>query len=174
MSNESLSPNSLALIALANEYCQAVEQCLDVERMEFVNHLLKVLPRLYITVTDADVDTEFVTEGIDASLDEATYDQVRSTIAGVMAADDVYLETQLEDMKYSDTPIATTMSENLADIYQVMYDFVAAVRNMPTDVQTALIAAFKASFIDYWGQTLCNVVRALHSLRYAAGDETWN
>ncbi len=40
-----------------------------------------------------------------------------------MGEDDVFLETFEEDMKYSDTPVAASVSESLADIFQPLYNF---------------------------------------------------
>ena len=78
----------------------------------------------------------------------------------------MYLEVFLDDMKYSDTPIAVTVSENLADLYQEFYNFINAVRDVPTEVQTELVGIEKDNFVQYWGQTLCNVLRALNSIYY--------
>ena len=81
-----------------------------------------------------------------------------------MGEDDVYLEVFLDDMKYSDTPIATSISENLADLYQEFYNLVASLRDLNTEEQRLILSACKDNFVEYWGQTLCNVLRALHSL----------
>lgn len=160
-----LSPNSLALIALAVEYCRMAEDAPNVEREEFVASMLKLLPRLYISATDVDEPGGYNEYYIEPMLDEVTYDAVRAGIAELMAEDDIYLEVFLEDMKYSDTPIATSISENLADLYQELYNFAVSVREATTDVQQELVSQCKDNFVEYWGQTLVNVLRALHQIR---------
>ena len=72
----------------------------------------------------------------------------------------------MDDMKYSDTPLSSSISENLADIYQALYNLVAGVKDATTEAANEVIANCKADFETYWGQTLCNVLRALHSLRF--------
>ena len=67
-------------------------------------------------------------------------------------------------MKYSDTPIAATISENLTDIYQPLYDFVAEVRESEGDNLDEAFRACKDGFKEYWSQALCNVLRALNAL----------
>ncbi|MBQ9466082.1 MAG: DUF5063 domain-containing protein [Muribaculaceae bacterium] len=161
---QKLTPNSLALIALSVEYCRLMEAAPDSDRDEFVTAMLKLLPRLYISATDIDEPTGFSEYYIDDALDEATYDAVRAGVAALIAEDDVYLEVFLSDMKYSDTPIATSISENLADIYQELYNFVVSVRDATTDVQQELLAQCRDNFVNYWGSTLVNVLRALHQL----------
>ena len=170
MENSKLAPNSLAFIALSNEFCSAIENAMEFEKEDFVAKMLKMLPRIYMTVTDIDIEES--TEDFYALpyLDESVYDSVRSQIATLMGEDDVFLETFEEDMKYSDAPVSATISEDLADIYQQLYNFVASVRDVDTEAINSIIITCKEDFASYWGQTLCNVLRALHSVFYNKQD----
>ena len=47
-----ISNNSILFIGLANEYCQTLESCANYEKNEFVDKLLKLLPRIYIAISD--------------------------------------------------------------------------------------------------------------------------
>ena len=171
MEENILSRNSLSLIAMANEYCHDIESTLEKDREEFVTAMLKLLPRIYIVITDVeDKEDNNELDYIDSYLYEDTYNNVRENMYRLMGEDDVYLEVFEEDMKYSDTPIATTISENLADIYQELYNFLMTLQNVPTEVATNLIYVLKDNFKSYWGQTLVNVMRALHSLKYNESD----
>lgn len=174
MENDKLSPTSLAFIAMANEYCEIIENCAEHGREGFVESMLKLLPRIYITMSDIDPSLEYFDAFISQSLDEPTYDMVRGNISALMGEDDVYLEVFLEDMKYSDTPIATSISENLADLYQEFYNTVASLRDLNTDEQCQILGMCKENFAEYWGQTLCNVFRALHSVSVAYRDDFEN
>ena len=168
--SQELSPNALAFIALTNEYCHAIETVEPQEsnRMDsnlpFVHQMLKLLPRIYIVATDLyDGMGDMTDEFIESSLDENTYDLVRQKLSQVMGDDDTYLETNLDDMQFSDTPVSATVSENLADLYQEFYNLVHAVQDIPTELQVLLIDSCVNNFRSYWGQTLCNVLRALHT-----------
>ena len=165
MDYEKLSPTSLAFIALTNEYCEIVENCADYTREGFVDSMTKLLPRIYITVLDIEPNLDFSDAFISQALDEPTYEVVRGNISALMGEDDVYLEVFLEDMKYSDSPIATSISENLADLYQEFYNLVASLRDLNTEEQRHILGMCKENFSEYWGQTLCNVLRAIHSLK---------
>ena len=98
METDKLSPTSLAFIALTNEYCQLVENCLDQQREQLVESLLKLLPRIYITALDIEPSLEFFDAVISQALDEPSYDAVKNNIAAVMGEEDVYLEVFLDDM----------------------------------------------------------------------------
>ena len=157
-----LSPTHLAFIALANEYCEMVENVNGYERATWVEALVKLLPRLYITAVDLEPSLDYADASMVNALDEDTYNAVRQSVAAGMGEDDVYLEVFMNDMQYSDTPIATSISENIADLYQEFYNLVASLQDLSTEHQQELVDLCRENFMEYWGQTLCNVLRALH------------
>ena len=163
-----LSPNARAFIGLSNEYCHAVEQAADTEREDFVASMTRLLPRIYISAADLsaenDMDDVYY---IDDSLDEESYDAVRRGIESVLGEDDTYLEVFEEDMKYSDTPIAASVAEGLSDIYQVLFNFLSAVRDSTEDNIISALILVAEDFRQYWSRPLCNVLRALNHIRYS-------
>ena len=165
-SNDKLSPNTLSFIALTNEYCQLMEHAQQSDCETLVGSLLKLLPRIYICATDLSSETSLFDSYINPSLDEETYNHLRGILSQVLAENDVYLEVFMEDMKYSDSPVATSISENLADLYQEFFNFIQAVKDVPTPVQQEIVELCYDNFRDYWGQTLCNVLRALNLVYY--------
>lgn len=178
-----MKPNSLAFIALANEFCSTLEQMTvsPVERTEFVTSMLNYIPRLYISATDlASVDAEagedmlgdifFEEAAIDDRLDEEHYDAVRRAVEAVMGGDDVYLEVFEEDMKYSDTPVSASVSEGLSDMFQSLYNFIETVRDAPEERAEQILEAASEDFRQYWSRIACNLMRALNHIRYYQPD----
>ncbi|MDE6402604.1 MAG: DUF5063 domain-containing protein [Muribaculaceae bacterium] len=162
-----LNTNSIAFIGLCNEYCMALENCREAERDEFVESMLKLLPRLYIAATDLTVNyVEDEEPYIDNILDEDYYDSIRRGIEQLMGEHDVYLEVFEEDMKYSDTPVSASIAEGLADIFQALYNFINTVRDSTDEVTAIALLAVRDDFRAYWSATLCNVLRALNHLAY--------
>jgi len=163
---DKLTPNELTFIALANEYCQSIENAMQYEsREEFVGKMLKLLPRLYITMSDLEEDP-YTDAYIESALEEDVYDMVRERVANIMTDEDIYLEVFVEDMKYSDTPISASVSENLADLYQEFFNLVHSIQDALTETQHEMLCQCKANAANYWGQTLCNVLRALNAIYY--------
>lgn len=160
-----LNTNSIAFIGLANEYCSAISNAREAEREDFIDSMLKLLPRLYISATDikTDADADIY---IDSYLDEDYYESIRRNIETLMGPDDIYLEVFEADMKYSDTPIADSIAEGLADIYQDLFNFISNIKEAPQDVMNEIISVCKENFETYWSQKLCNVLRALNNLKY--------
>lgn len=164
---ENLSNNTLAFIALSNEFCAAVENAGTTSVSKFVDTMLRLLPRIYISTLDLRANMMTGEGGyIAPALTEDVYDALRARIAQQMGQEDTFLEVFVEDMKYSDTPVAATVSESLADLFQVFYDFLETCRDAPNYLINESVAAVKESFADYWSQTLVNVLRALNKIRF--------
>lgn len=160
-----MNNNTIAFTALCNEYCTLMSDCRSISALDLVNKALRLLPRLYICARDLHEANVLDEDGwIDSALTEEQYEITRNDISSVLGEHDVYLEVFEEDMKYSDTPVSASISENLADIYQVLFDYLDAVRLGTDDVVYAAVNAVKESFKEYWGSTLCNVLRALNNL----------
>lgn len=75
-------------------------------------------------------------------------------------------------MKYSDTPIAASVSEGLTDIFQVFYNFLESVRDVPEELVEQALVAIKEDFESYWSRILCNLLRPLNQIRYSP-SESW-
>lgn len=148
-----------------------LEQAEDMTRREFINGALRLLPRMYISATDFTPDDTECESYIESALDEEYYDSIRRKIESVMGPEDMYLEVFEEDMKYSDTPIAVSISEGLADIFQVVYNFLSMLKDAPEEVISSSLLAMKEDFESYWSQILCNVLRALNHLRYNMNED---
>lgn len=171
MENSNISRNTLMLIALTNEYCQVIEQAQEMECDVFVEKMLKLLSRIYISILDTDISDDEEEYYINSSLQEDAYNNVRNNIYNLLGDKDVYLEVFEEDMKYSDTPITATVSENLSDLYQEFYNLVVMVQNSSTEDINGIILSLKDSFKNYWGQTLTNVLRVLHNIMCTDNDD---
>ena len=97
-------------------------------------------------------------------VNESDYEVVRLSVAGVMGERDDYLDVFLDDMRYGDTPIRKTISEDLADIYQDVKNFVSVYRLGFDETMNDALAICEENFAHYWGQTLVNTMRALHEV----------
>lgn len=168
-----LSPNSLAFVALSNEYCAAIENASQSDPQAFIAEMVRLLPRIYITASDLKPAPSLDEEPpyIDSYLDEYHYESLRSAIEGMLGQDDVYLDVFEEDMKYSDTPIRANISEGLCDIFQVLYNFVSSVRDAAeSQINDALIAVSE-DFASFWSQKVVNLMRPLNHIRYNSDED---
>jgi len=161
-----MTNNALAFTALCNEFCAAAEHTATTEPAVFIENMLRLLPRIYMSAFDL-TDEGAIDEGyIDQQLDEDTYDALRRSIEALLGEDDTYLEVFEEDMKYSDSPICASISEGLCDLFQEFYNFLETIRDATDDVVASALLAVKEDFSTFWAATLCNVLRPLNAIHF--------
>lgn len=156
-------------ISLAKRYCYILENARDYEKSDFISEMLDSLPRLYLTFSDKNSESLSLDSDYgyyQSYVDEDFYEATRRKIEMLMGEDDVFLETFEEDMKYSDSPIAASISESLADIFQPLYNFISIVKETDGEEAEGAFMECKENFESYWSQILCNVMRALNNLKY--------
>ena len=161
------------IVSLSKEYCELCESSSEYTKLDFINRTLNLLPRIYWHFFD--IEAEGVSLGefyyFSSYVDEEIYEQIRARIAALMGADDTFLETFEEDMKYSETPISNSISECMADIYQPLFNFVSIVHDSEgAQLEDAFINC-KEDFENYWSQTLCNLLKAMNNLKFGEREE---
>lgn len=175
MKQEETKARLFDVTAVASAYCSIIRNAAEYDKTEFVNSVLSVLPKIYWEFFDISTDgiDEIDELNLQEYIDEDYYENIRRHIEILLGADDTYLETFEEDMKYSDTPISASVAEGLADIFQALFNFTEDVRESEGEQMSHAFALCKENFETYWGQTLCNVMRALNSIRFSAnfGEE---
>ncbi|MDH6341507.1 hypothetical protein M2480_000259 [Parabacteroides sp. PFB2-12] len=162
--------NTLEFVTVALEYCTFVETAGEMDRLAFVDKTVKLLPLLYLKASLLPETTSNEEIDLELTVTEDMYDSVRSRIAGLLGDKDSYLETFHPDMQYSDTPIVAFISENLADVYQDVGNFVSLFRQGIEEVMQEAIACCSENFRSYWGQQTLNALKALHAVRYDADE----
>ena len=166
MEENKLNGRLMEVTSLAARYCATVEQAADYSKREFVDELSALLPRIYLDFSDPELELGENDEYFSTYVDEDYYESIRRRAEMLLGEHDVFLETFEEDMKYSDTPVAASISESLADIFQALYNFISIVKETDGDSLEGAYIECRENFASYWSQTLCNVMRALNHLRY--------
>ena len=140
-------------------------------RDTFVDTSLKILPLLYLKAAMLP-ETEIIgDEAPESYVTEETYEVLRINLAGILAEKDDYLDVFIQDMVYSDQPIKKNISEDLADIYQAIKDFIFVFQLGLNETMNDSLAICQEQFKEYWGQTLVNTLRALHDVKYRQSEE---
>ena len=149
------------------ETCLFLERASENSKQDFVSKSIKLLPLLYLKTSLLD-DLNEESEGfLERFVSEDDYLYVKNQVEQILGPDDSFLEVFHPDMPYSDTPIAAFISENLADVYQELKDFIANFQLGEAEIMTAALITCVERFAEHWGQKLLNALRALHSLRFS-------
>ena len=122
--------NTVEFVTLAANFVAFLERARDMKRYDFVGYALKYFPFcFYLKATLLPPCEPIGEDEPETFVTEEDYELIRRAIAGVLGAKDDYLEVFLPDMVYSDTPIKKCISEDLADIYQDLKDFISVCSN---------------------------------------------
>ena len=144
--------NVIEFVTVAAEFCA------------FLDLKASMLPKCE-TIGDEAPET-YVTEEI--------YEILRINLSGLMGDKDDYLDVFVQDMVYSDQPIKKSISEDLADIYQDIKDFIFVFQLGLNETMNDSLAICQENFGMLWGQKLVNTLRALHDVKYSQQDEEDN
>lgn len=167
--------NAVEFVTVAAEFCGFMERVSDMKRRDFVDKSLKLLPLLYLKASLLPACERMEESDPETFVTETDYEVVRSSVASLLGEYDDFLEVFLDDMAYSDTPIHQNISECLADIYQLLKDFICVFQLGLEQTMNDSLVICRELFAEFWGQRLVNVMRALHDVKYrqlAHGEET--
>ncbi len=163
--------NVVEFVTVAAEFCKFMEQAEGAKRSSFIDTSLKILPLLYLKTSMLPECKTIGDEALETFVTEETYEILRMNLSAILAEKDDYLDVFVSDMKYSDQPITKFISEDLADIYQDIKDFIFVFQLGLNETMNDSLAICQENFRLYWGQKLVNTLRALHDAKYAQGEE---
>ena len=165
------SRNTVEFVTVAAEYCAYIERCNEHSRKEFTETLLKLLPLLYLKAQMLPEGEKVCDDELEDFVTEDSYEVLRMDLYELFSDKDSYLDVFVAEMKYSDTPVTKSISEDLADIYQDVKNFVCLFKLGINETMHDAIIECCEHFAQYWGQTLVNTMRALHEIKYNTLDE---
>lgn len=170
--NDIYSKSVVDFVKISADYCLKLENCRQAQPRELVESMLSTLPYLYIKGQQLAASTVDNGLNVDAQVTEEDYNYIRMSVFDVLGQYDEYLDVFVEDMKYSDRPILRSISEDLADIYQDLRNFLATYREGIEDMSIAALNEVLENFRHDWGQKCVNVMRPLHDVFYSQMEET--
>lgn len=158
--------NVTEFVTVTVEFCKFLEHIENTDRDIFVDTMLKILPLLYLKalLLPSCENTDY--EDLETYVTEDIYEKLRWVIAKIMADKDDYMDVFVADMKYSDKPITRFISEDIADIYQDLKNFVFVFSLGNNETMYEALAMCEENFRFFWGQKLVNTQRALHEVKY--------
>jgi hypothetical protein len=164
------SRNVIEFVAVANEFCKYAEHASQLKGDELLRILQRILPLMYIKASLLPQLNPFFEDGNEKFVTESDWMIINETLKKKFGTADDYLE--VFDEKTSDTegPVISSISENMADIYQDIKDFLLLYQTGTAEVMNDAIWECRMNFENFWGQKLVNAMRALHKFIYS-GEE---
>ena len=160
------APVTLDFVTVSVEFCSFLEKMEITSRTEWTKTMLRILPLLYVKATLLPQVVDLEDEMAEVFVTQQDYMLVVNQVASVLGEEDVYLDVFVADMKYSDRPVSSFISEDIADIYQDIRNFVSVYQHGLEEAMINALKIISENFRLYWGQKLVNVLRPLHTLVY--------
>jgi hypothetical protein len=154
----------IEFVTVANEFCAFMESAGQFERLDFIQKIQKLLPLLYLKGSLIPEMESVLNEGNEKFVTEQDYDFVKDQVQAHMGELDAYSEQWDPKIAGSTEPVITSISENMADIYQDMKDFVSLYSIGTMEIMNDAVWECKMNFENYWGQILVNALRVIHRI----------
>jgi hypothetical protein len=159
---------TIEFLTITTEICRFIEQIsegkTDIEAKDFVDKSVKLLPLLYLKAAMIEPPKRLFEDEPDTFVTEEMYREIQENIAELLGENDSYLTSFHADMPLSDSAIAAFISEDFADIYQDIKDFVFRCNFGDEQIMNDALAICIENFANYWGGKLLNALCALHRL----------
>lgn len=164
------SKNVLEFVTVGNEYCNQIENSHDLSAKDVFTIMVRILPLLYIKVVVLQKPEYVLDEAIEKTVKEEDYIFVQHTLLNKFGSYDDYLEVFVPNNEQDLGDVASSISENLTDIYQDVKDFLFAYKIGVSEIMNDALVDLVNAFELHWGQKLVNVLRACHHVLFGTND----
>lgn len=165
-----MGKNALEMLLVANEYCLFMEEMEEKSKSSIFDFVHRVVPLMYtkgsllpdVPVEYPEANMRFVTE--------EQWEQVFNILREKFGEDDEYWIIDPQYINETE-PLKASLSENLADIYQDMKDFVLLYQKNTLAARQNALSDCKTLFADHWGYRITNIMARLHHLIYHSEED---
>ena len=152
----------LEFVTVAKEYCIFLENAARYEKSDFMEKTLKLTTLLYMKALMIP-KIELINEGeIEKFVTELDYNLIKEGIYSKMGRHDSYLDFFDFMLQETPEPVTCSISENLADVYQDLKNFMSVYKMGITELMNDALYECKNNFELYWGQRAIASVKILH------------
>jgi hypothetical protein len=169
-SNPVYSRNVVEFTAVAAEFCKYAEHASELKGDEMLRILQRLLPLLYLKASLLPQLESFFEDGNEKFILEEDWNTINESFRKLLGTADDYLEVFDEKSENSEAPVPSSISENMADIYQDLKNFLLLYQTGTIEVMNDAVWECRMNFENFWGQKLLNSMRAIHKFIYS-GEE---
>jgi len=161
------SRHVIEFVAVANEFCKYAEHASEIKGEELLKILQRLLPLLYLKASFLPVFTPFFDDTNEKFVTENDWTRIHDDFRKKIGSANDYLEVFDEKINDSEGPVSASISENMADMYQDLKNFIILYQTGTVEVMNDALWECRMNFENYWGQKLVNALRAVHKFNYS-------
>ena len=152
------SKQILDMFTVANEFCLFIEEIEKYEKEYIIEYLQRVLPLLYIKGTLLPETEKYENEFNERYVVEETWEYVFNSTKNMFGKDNLYYFWNSELKEASES----TVSENIADMYQDLKDFIFLYSKPAFYAKANAIQLCNETFRDRWGAIIPILLKHFH------------
>jgi len=164
------SRSVVEFVAISNEYCKYAEHAAEIKGDEMLKIMQRILPLLYLKASLLPKLEPFFEDGNEKFVTEEDWNSINSVLKEKFGSANEYLEVFDEKFSELETPVVCSISEDMADVYQDMKDFLLLYQTGTAEVMNDAVWECRLNFENIWGQKLVNSLGAIHKFIYS-GEE---
>jgi hypothetical protein len=161
------SRHVVEFVAVASEYSKYAEHASEFKGEELLKILQRLLPLLYLKASFLPEFTPHFEDGNEKFVTESDWTIVNDSFRKKFGSANDYLEVFDDRINESEGPVAASLAENMADIYQDIKNFILLYQTGTPEVMNDALWECRMNFETYWGQKLVNALRAIHKFIYS-------
>ena len=119
---------TVSFVTAAAQTCLLMERAAELERDEWIEQMLRLLPMLYLRTRLLEDAGTLLDDEPQRFVTEEDYNYTLFGIRNLLGDDDAYLDVFVDRGIYTDEVCTAYISEGMADIYQELKDMAAAFR----------------------------------------------
>lgn len=163
------SKEVIEFTAVANEYCRLCVENSEAGGVKFLAVQQKLLPLLYYKTLLINQFDPVLSESVETFVSEEEWTEVERSILKMLGEANDYLEVPESDDNSSESVIAGSIAENMADIYQDLRDFLVAYNIGTIEIMNDALWQCLDNFRLSWGRKVVVTVRAIHDAMKTPG-----
>ena len=156
--------------ASANEYCKYLEGTRDINGIDILRVMQRLLPFIYLRASLLPMLEPVLEEGNEKTVTEFDWTRMHETLLSKLGSNDPF-PVLLADGDPADGLYTGSISEYLSDIYQDLKDFIMNYRSGNEDVMNDAVWEVLMNFEEFWGKKLLAVLAAIHDVLYSEADD---
>jgi len=155
--------------ASANEYCKYLEATSEINGIEILKVMQRLLPFIYLRASLLPMLEPLLEEGIEKNVTEFDWTRMHDNLLAKMGNNDPY-PVIVSAGDPSDGLYTGSIAESLTDVYQDLKDFIVSYKSGNEEVMNDAVWEILMNFEEFWGKKLLNALTAIHAVLYSEAE----
>lgn len=160
-----LSKPVIEMATVANEFCFFFETVDKKDKQTILDFTQRILPLLYLKGSLLPIISPQYPDANERFVTEEQWETIFTTLRDKFGKDDEYW---IIDPQYINETehLKASLSENIADIYQDMKDFIMLMQKNKLAARENAVSECRTLMANHWGYRIGNIFTRIHHLIY--------